>query len=46
VRLGRARPVAFENLAIEIDNQNIVPGDASTAGITPRNEEAIGADAR
>ena len=43
LRLGRSRTIAFENLAADIDDQNIVGRDAGAAGVAHRYKKAIGA---
>ena len=43
LRLGRARRVAVENLAGEIDDQNVIGADAGAACVARRDQETIGA---
>jgi hypothetical protein len=41
--LGRRQAVAVEQLAVEIDHQHLVGGDAGAAGVARQDENAIGA---
>jgi len=42
-RLGRRQAVAVEHLAVEVDHQHLVGGDAGAAGVARQDEHAIGA---
>src|SRR5437867_5840427 len=45
--LGRGRALAFQHLAVEVDHQDLVWGEAGAAGIARRDKKTVGArDAR
>ncbi len=41
--LGRSGAVAFEHLAVEIDDQDLVGGDAGAARVARRDQHPVGA---
>jgi len=41
--LGRGRALAFQDLAVEVDHQDLVRRQAGAAGIARRDQETVGA---